>query len=166
MTDSSNGGSLVTVVDAPRLSEEIYERLNEILDWVSAAADDRELHNSVIPAIQNAGMPGALQERIVKAVARKLKFCDAEVPIGKLRALLFPPALPRTDGELPDWAAPFCWVTSQDAFFNTSNNEYMSLRSFDVAFGRRMPIGESGRRLSAAEKATQFWNIPILQPLG
>ena len=41
MTDSSNGGSLVTVVDAPRLSEEIYERLNEILDWVSAAADDR-----------------------------------------------------------------------------------------------------------------------------
>ncbi len=166
MTDSTNGGSLVTAVDAPRLSDEIYERLNEILDWVSAAADDRELHNSVIPAIQNAGMPGALQERIVKAVYKKLKFCDAEVPIGKLRALLFPPALPRTDGELPEWAAPFCWVTSQDAFFNTSNNEYMSLRSFDVAFGRRMPIGESGRRLSAAEKATQFWNMPIVERVG
>lgn len=166
MTDSNSGPSLVEVVDAIRISDETYARLNEMLDWVSACSDEKELHNFVLPAISRAGIPIALQERVVKAVHKKLRFWDSDLPISKLRALLFPPAMPRIDGDLPEWAEPFCWVTSADAFYNTANGEYLSLRSFDVAFGRKMPIGESGRRLSAAEKCTQFWNMPIVERVG
>lgn len=165
MTDSNSGSSLVTVVEAQRLSDDTFARVRALIEWVRDA-DDSELHNTVIPSIQQAGIPGALQESIVKAVHRKLKFADNELPIGKLRALLFPPALTRTDGELPEWAKPYCWVTSQDAFFNTENAEFMSLRSFDIAHGRRMPVGESGRRLSAAERCTQFWSMPIVERVG
>lgn len=165
MTDSNSGSSLVTVVEAQRLSDDTFARVRALIEWVRDA-DDSDLHNTVIPSIQQAGIPGALQESIVKAVHRKLKFADNELPIGKLRALLFPPALTRTDGELPEWAKPYCWVTSQDAFFNTENAEFMSLRSFDIAHGRRMPVGESGRRLSAAERCTQFWSMPIVERVG
>lgn len=166
MKDSNHSSPLVAVVDAPRISDETYTRVNELQDWISGCADDKEMHNVVIPAIQQANVPGVFHERIAKAIHRRLKFWDAEIPIGKLRTLLFPPALPRTDGGLPEWAAPFCWVTSQDAFYNTTNGESLSLRSFDVAFGRKMPIGESGRRLSAAEKCTQFWGMPIVERVG
>lgn len=158
--------SLATVTHAPRISEESYSAQRELLDWIAACGDEQEMHDEVIPGIQQRGLVPALQERVVKAVQKKLKFWDSDIPIGKLRALLFPPPLPRTDGGLPEWAAPFCWVTSQDSFYNTSNGEFISLRSFDVAYGRMMPIGESGRRLSAAEKCTQFWNMPIVEQVG
>jgi hypothetical protein len=137
-----------------------------MLDWVSSCGDEKELHNLVIPGIRQSGIPIAFQEQIVQAVQRKLKFWDCPIPVAKLRALLFPPALPRTDGGLPEWAVPFCWVTSQDAFFNTANGEFLSLRSFDIAYGRMMPVGESGRRLSAAEKCTQHWGMPIVERVG
>lgn len=166
MEDSKGGGSLATITHAPRISDETYSRVNEILNWLAECGDEQDLHNNVIPTIQQAGIPRVFQERIVQAIQRKMKFWDSAMPVARLRALVFPPVLPRTDGDLPEWAAPFAWVTSQDAFYNGLNGEFMSLRSFDVAFGRKMPIGESGRRLSAAEKCTQFWNMPIVERVG
>lgn len=158
--------SLATVTHAPVISEETAASVRDLLDWIAGCGDSVEMHNVVIPAIRDRGLPRAFHGQIVQAVESNLKFAGAPISRADLRALLFPPPLPRTDGELPDWAAPFCWVTSQDAFYNTRNNEFLSLRSFDVAFGRMMPIGASGRRLSAAEKCTQFWNMPVVEQVG
>lgn len=166
MTDQDSPTPTTTVLNAPLVSDETYSRLQMVLLDIAGCGSDIDLHNKIIPSVRIAGIPPAFHERIVQAVQRKLKFWDSPIPVGKLRALLFPPALPRTDGGLPEWAAPFCWVTSQDAFFNTSNGEFMSLRSFDIAYGRMMPIGESGRRLSAAEKCTQHWGMPIVERVG
>lgn len=166
MTNSNNGASLATTIHAPLISEEHAARVRELLDWIAACGDSVEVHNIVIPAIRDAGIARVFHEQLAQAVRNKLKFQGAPISISNLRALLFPPPLPRTEDGLPDWAKPFCWVTSQDAFYNTSNGEYLSLRSFDVAYGRKMPISDSGRRLSAAEKCTQFWNMPIVEQVG
>lgn len=166
MTDLTSGTPVATVTNVPVITEETYRRLQDVLLDVSACGSDFDMHNTVIPSIQRAGIPAALHDRVVQSVQRKLKFWDSTIPVGKLRALLFPPPLPRTNGELPEWAKPYCWVTSQDAFYNVSNGEFLSLRSFDVAYGRMMPIGDSGRRLSAAEKCTHFWQMPIVEQVG
>ncbi|WP_242163373.1 primase-helicase family protein [Lysobacter sp. M15] len=158
--------TLTTVTHVPRISEETQSRVRELQDRIAACGDDMEMHNEVIPAIQQAGIPGAYHERIVSAVDRRLEFLDGKIPIAKLRALIFPPALPRTDDGLPEWAQPYCFVTSQDEFFNTNNGECISLRGFDVAYGRMMPFSASNRRLSAAEHCTQIWNMPIVERVG
>ncbi len=158
--------SLATVTHVPVISEQTAADVRELLDWIAACGDSVEMHNVVIPAIRDRGLPRVFHGQIVQAVENKLKFSGAPISRPELRALLFPPPLPRTDGGLPEWAKPFCWVTSADAFYNTSNGEFVSLRSFDVAYGRMMPIGESGRRLSAAEKCTQHWNMPIVEQVG
>ncbi|HRP71292.1 MAG TPA: DUF5906 domain-containing protein [Luteimonas sp.] len=165
--DTNNRAKLVTTTHAPVISEELHARYREALDWIATAGDEAELHNVVRPKIQEAGIPRAFEDGVSEAFKDRLKSCGAPLPIGKVRAILFPPPLPRTGPDaLPDWAESFCWVTSQDAFFNTNNCEFISLRGFDVAYGRMMPIGASGRRLSAAEHCTQFWGMPIVERVG
>lgn len=157
----------VTQATGPRIAPEQFAVVERLLSLVSACGNEQELHNEVFPAITAAGVPGALQERLVGAVKAKLAFWDNKIAVGKVRATLFPPPLREPAGEeLPDWAKKYCWVTSQDAFYNTENGDFLSLRSFDVAFGRMMPVGDSGRRVSAAERCTQFWNMPIVEQVG
>ena len=164
--NTTERASLAAVRHAPVISEESSARARELLNWIAACGDTMEMHNVVMPAIRDADLPRVFHEQIAQAIKSQLKFHGAPTSIADLRALCFPPALPRTDGELPDWAKPFCWVTSQDAFYNTNNGEFLSLRSFDVAYGRMMPISASGRRVSAAEQSTQFWNMPIVEQVG
>lgn len=168
MKESINSAAPVMVVDAPRVSEETFALVESLLDWVSAA-DLSELHNQVMAAIQSAGIPGALQERIVKAVYKKLKFCDAEVPIGKLRALLFPPALPRSTVDhsaLPAWAKPYAFVANGNRMFNTLTGKSMDLIGFQAVYGEKMPVNSTGRRENAAEQCLHFWGLPKVDEVG
>lgn len=158
-----------TVVDAaPKLvTPELFARVEQLLDQVSACPDELTMHNEVVPAIQQAGVPGALQERLVSAVQRKMKFWDNNMGIAKLRALLFPPAMRRVDESgLPAWAQGYCWVTNGDYFFNLNNGQQMTMLGFQAVYGRFMPITESGRRENAAEKCLHFWNMPVVERTG
>jgi hypothetical protein len=153
-----------------RISAEVFAKVQTLLDEVGACGDELTLHNFVIPSIQAAGIPGALQERLVTAVGNKLKFWDNKMGVAKLRSLLFPPAarsVDSADGEsLPDWAKPYCFVVNGDRFFNTNNAQFMSVNGFHLTFGRFMPVNDSGRRDNAAEKCLHFWGMPIVEQVG
>lgn len=165
----------VEVVDAAapsqRISPEVFARVEALLNEISACGDELTLHNVVIPNIQDAGIPGALQERMVSAVQNKLKFWDNKMAVSKLRALLFPPASRVVVGEddgsaLPDWAKPYAYIATTEKFFNTNNSVEMSVSSFHATFGRFMPVNDSGRRENAAERCLHFWGMPIVERLG
>lgn len=153
-----------------RISPELFAKRDALLDDIGACGDELTLHNVVIPNIQAAGLPGAVQETIVDAVREKLKFWGNKMAVGKLRHLLFPPAaraVENGDGEaLPDWAKPYAFVANGDRFFNTANGQYMTVTGFHLTFGRFMPVGESGRRENAAERCLHFWGMPIVEQVG
>lgn len=162
----------VLSADTPpqRISQEVWDRVSALLDDVGACGDELTLHNEVIPGIQTAGVPVALQQRVVNAVKDKLKFLGNSMQVGVLRALLFPPAAHKasTDGSsLPDWANAHCFVTNGDRFFNTTNGQYMSMVGFQSAYGRLMPVNPvTGRRENACEKCLHFWGMPIVEQVG
>jgi Family of unknown function (DUF5906) len=153
-----------------RISAEMFAKVGVLLDKISECGDEPTMHNEVIPQIQMAGIPGALQERLVTAVKHKLKFWDNNIGVAKLRAMLFPPAS-RAAGDsgsdgLPDWAKQYVFVASRGEFYNTSNDQWMSMISFQAVFGRMMPINETGRRDSATERCLHFWGMPIVEQVG
>lgn len=153
-----------------RVSPEVFAKVEALLDDVSACGDELTLHNVVIPRIQEVGVPGALQERLVSAVKAKLSFWDNKMGVGKIRALLFPPAaqaIASDDGSaLPQWAQPYAYVATTERFFNTNNGVELSVGSFHATYGRFMQVTEQGRRENAAEKCLHFWGMPIAERLG
>ena len=155
---------------AMRISPELFAKRDALLDEIGACGDELTLHNVVIPKIQEAGLPGAVQETIVDAVREKLKFWGNKMAVGKLRHLLFPPAartVESADGEsLPEWAKHYAFVANGDRFFNTNNGQFMTVTGFHLTFGRFMQINDSGRRENAAEKCLHFWGMPIVEQVG
>lgn len=155
--------------DGELISKEMFDRVAALLDAVSACGDEHTLMNAVFKQVQAAGIPKALQERVVSAVRNKLKFWDNNMPVRQLRATLFPPAVrvaAEGDDLLPDWAKNYCFVAGRDEFFNINNGQWMSMTGFQAVFGRVMPINEQGRRENAAERCLHFWNMPIVEQLG
>lgn len=164
---------VVTATDgstAQRISPEVFAKVQALLDDVGECGDELTLHNEVIPRVQGAGVPMALQERIVSAVKSKLAFWDNKMGVAKLRALLFPPAARAIDSEdgsaLPEWAQPYAYVACAEKFFNTANATELSMGSFHATYGRFMPLTEQGRRENAAEKCLHFWGMPIVERIG
>lgn len=150
-----------------RISAELWDQVQGLLDQVTACGTEIDLHNTVIPAIQVAGVPGALQSRVENEVKQKLWAFGNKMPVAKLRALLFPPAMrPAGDGELPAWAQPYCFDTSRDSFFNTNNGTFMSMVGFQATYGRVMPVNDQGRRESAPERCLHFWGMPVVEQIG
>lgn len=150
------------------VSPEMYAKVTELMDAVAGCGDELQMHNEVIPQIRAAGVPGAFRDKIAKAVNAALKFWKAELPIKELRALLYPPSVVEAAGidALPDWAKPYCFVLSNDRFFNLNNGTELSMLGFQAAFGRNMPMSEQGRRENPAEKCLHFWNMPIAERIG
>ena len=160
-------GVAVTHVVGQMISPELYAKVDALLDIVGSCGNELQLHNEVIPQIQAAGVPGALQERLVGAIKKQLKFWGNDMGVAKLRALIFPPAVrSAVAGELPEWAQGYCWVTNGDKFFNTNNAQEMTMVSFQATFGRFMAINDQGRRENACEKCLHFWGMPIVERTG
>lgn len=162
-------GGVTITESAPteRISTEMYERVEKLLDDVSACGNELDMHNVVIPAIQTANIPGALQERLVGAVKKQLKFWGNDMGVAKIRMLLFPSALRGTvQGELPEWAQHYCFVTNGDYFFNLRNGNTLTMVGFQAVYGRFMPVNDQGRRENAAEKCLHFWGLPVVEQIG
>lgn len=158
----------VTTTTVERISADTFNMVQLLLDEVAGCGDELTLHNEVIPHIQQAGVPMALQERLVSAVRARLALWDNKMGVGKLRALLFPPALRAAPDavELPEWAQSYAFVSSTDQFFDTYRGTYMSMTGFQAVYGRFMPLSDAGRRENAAEKCLHFWNMPIVHRVG
>lgn len=160
-------GVATTHVQGELISSEVFARVNELLDKVSACGNEEEMHNKVIPMIQQASIPGALQERLVGAVKKQLKFWGNDMGVARIRALLFPAAIrSAAQGELPEWAKPYCFVSNGDYFFNTTNTQQLTMVGFQAIHGRYMPVNDQGRRENAAEKCLHFWGMPLVDQVG
>lgn len=161
--------SLATVSRAPVISEETAADVREILDWIAACGDSVELHNEVIPSIRDRGLPRVFHGQIVQAIEHKLKFSGAPISRADLRALLFPPALPRATVDpdaMPDWARPYCFVANGNRFYNTDNGKSMDMIGFQAIYGEKMPVNSNGKRDNAAERCLHFWGMPKVDEIG
>jgi len=160
---------LATVSRAPVISEETAADVREILDWIAACGDSVELHNEVIPSIRDRGLPRVFHGQIVQAIEHKLKFSGAPISRADLRALLFPPALPRATVDpdaMPDWARPYCFVANGNRFYNTDNGKSMDMIGFQAIYGEKMPVNSNGKRDNAAERCLHFWGMPKVDEIG
>lgn len=151
------------------ISDETSANVREMLDYITACDDPAQMHNEVLPLIRETGIPGAFHEGIAQAACRQLKFMGAPIPIGQMRALLFPPALPRDavePGKLPKWAKPYAFVAQGNVFYNTDNGRSMDMIGFQSIYGEKMPVNNAGRRENAAERCLHFWGMPKVDDIG
>lgn len=148
------------------ISDEMFAKVDALVRQIQECGTEPEMHNHIRFDIMDAGIPQAQQERIVQEFMRKLRLFNNPVSIGKVRAMLFPPATRANLGDMPEWATHYCFVLNGDRFFNLVNGNHLTMVGFQAAFGRLMPIGEGGRRANAAEQALHFWGMPIVEQVG
>jgi hypothetical protein len=163
-------GSLATVTQVAGgvvITPEMKAQVADLLDAVSACGTIEDMHNLVVPRIQGAGVPGVYQEQLVRAVNAQLDIWHAKLPVGKLRSLLFPPAM--VDGnaaDVPLWCQQHCYVKDGDFFYDTSNGARLTYQGFQAEYSRLMPLRQGGGRENPVEWAFTRWNITTVHHLG
>ncbi len=138
----------------------VVAKVKELLGVVSACGTVEDMHNSVIPAIQAAGIPKVYAEQLVRAINTRLDLWDAKLPVGQLRAILFPPPVAGVLGvEAPLWLQRHCYVKDGDYFYDVENGTRMTHHGFIAEYARLMPLKENGGRENPVEWAFTRWNI-------
>lgn len=166
--DDSAPLARITEVQTEVVSQEVWDRVEATLQLIESCETEFDLHNTIIPKVRATAIPAAFHEKIVAPVQRKLSLWGNKMKVSQVRALLFPPTLRGAKGvvQLPEWAAPWCFIGTDDKFFNTNTAQSRSLFGFNAEFGREMPINDQGRRDNAAEQCLHFWNMPVVDRTG
>lgn len=161
-------GSLATITSVGEvITAEVKAAVMELLDAITACGTMEDMHNLVVPRIRAGNVPGVYQEQLVRAVNAQLDIWHAKLPLAKLRALLFPPALARTGEDAPpEWAQKHCYVKDGDFFYNCENGSRLSYQGFQAEYSRFMPVRASGGRENPVEWAFTRWGITTVHHLG
>ncbi len=139
---------------------EVAARVRELLGVVSACGTVEDMHNLVIPAIQSAGVPKVYAEQFVRAINARLDLWDSKMPVGQLRAILFPPPMQGVNGvEAPLWMQRHCYVKDGDYFYDVENGTRMTHHGFIAEYARLMPLKDNGGRENPVDWAFTRWNI-------
>lgn len=148
---------------APRqvmIAEDTMQTVRSLVELVNGCMDMAEVHNRAVPAIQEAGLPIAVIEPLVKAVGRRLELFDAKMSLPSLRNLLAPPRKRiEASADAPEWLQRTCYIKSVDKFYDVGNGSMMSHKGFTAEYSRLMPMKDSGRRADPIEYAFERWNI-------
>lgn len=154
----SSGGGLV--------SQELLDKVDELIEEVRQCGTLAEIYN-VIPRIQEARIPSAVSERLVKAVNNQLGFYDAKMPVNKLRSIISPPSIADITGDaIPEWVQRHCYVKEGDYFFDMGNCSKLTAQGFTAEFGRLMPFKANGSRENPVEWALHRWNMTTVHRIA
>ena len=157
----------VRATSAPVIDAETSAKVEELLQMVHGAGSVEAIHNEVIPACRDAGIPRALAERLVRAINKQLDIMDAKLPIGQLRALVSPPVIAGTAGsEPPLWVQRHCYVLDGDYFYDMENGAVLSRTGFAAMYNRNMPIKDNGQPEDAVDWALHRWHITTVNAVS
>ena len=142
------------------IAEDTMETVRKLVEMVNGCMDMAEVHNRAIPAIQEAALPVAVIETVVKAVGRRLELFDAKMSLPTLRNLLSPKRK-RIEAavDAPEWLQRTCFVKSEDKFYDVGTGSTMSKFGFIAEYSRLMPMKDNGKREDPVEWAFGRWNI-------
>lgn len=154
----------ITNVVGDVITPEVSARVKELLAMVSACGNIEDMHNQCVPAIRGAGVPAVYQEQLVRSVNNKLDFFDSKLPVGKVRALLFPPVIAGSDA--PEWMMQHCYCLDGDFFYNVTNGARMTQMGFIAEHARLMPLKENGARENPVSWAFDRYGIVTVHRLG
>lgn len=151
------------------VSPEVMAQIDSLVGLVGSSTDWADVHNRVVPAIRAAGVPRALRPKIETAVNKRLALWDANMRVGELRALLWPPVAPDAaelgqDAEQrPEWVERYVYVRQGDCFHDTTTGIGMSRTSFNATHDRDMPVkGDGPMREDSVQWALHRWNVPLV----
>lgn len=149
------------------ISPEMAELRERLIDRVRQCGTVAEMHNDVIPAIQEAGLSEAFVSGFVRLVNDQLKLLgDAPMQTAKLRDLLAPPRV-RLVPNAPGWLANYVWCHDAQAFFNLNSGMALDKTNFNAEFNRNMPVKDDGiTREDAARFALDVWCLPTVDSVA
>lgn len=132
--------------------------MTALLDLVASATSPEDMLDRVIPAVQGHRLNAMQVERLAKSANKLLDLWDAKLPIGRLRALLSPPAVRALD-DAPEWINHYCYVQSCDKFYNITNGAEISMLGFAAEYTRCMPMKDNGQRENPVDWAFNHWGM-------
>ncbi len=157
--------SMVQGVDV--ITPETKAMVAELMNAVTACGTMEDMHNEVIPRIRAAGVPGAYQEQMVRAVNKQLDIWLAKLSVPQLRRLLFPAAMVNADATVaPEWLQRHCYVKDGDFFYDMMTGARLTYQGFQAEYSRLMPARATGGRENPVEWAFTRWGITTVHHPG
>ena len=145
-----SGRGPVTLATVIKLVNEAKERMrgDVLTEWmakIAAAASGIELESKVCPAIaRDVRLDETLREVLVQNhLKQRLKALGHVLPVANIRKLVAPApaaaAQPRSGGgRLPDWAARWVYVTSDDVLLHLDTKEELTVQAFNFKYNREL----------------------------
>lgn len=121
----------------------------------------QDLRDTVCPEIKaNREIDPISREVLANLVKRKAAEFDSRITLVLARDMIKPEVLARPENsELPAWAQDWCFVTQDDAFFNWTTKQEVSMLGFNAMFNREL-VGEDNP--SAGWFALNILHIPTV----
>lgn len=162
-------GNVTTFASVLKLAEEqrTKEKYHAVAEWkktIADTADTFQLKERVCDQIKRDGRLGDNERELVaQQVCDRLREMGEKLPIANCRKLVAPVRERAAEGEVPDWLAPWVYVTGSDKFRNIHTGEEVTNQGFNRAFNRFMPRDESGNVVqNAADAATEVYQVEVV----
>ncbi len=165
-----NGGvtlaSLVKQTKAARQQAQRDERdqqLDKFKRQVEACSDARDLQDQVAAQIANtAGLTDVERETLATAIQTRAKDLGVRLPIGTVRGWVRSRSGVQQAAPMPEWAAPWVYITDGDKFFHTETKQETTSQGFRALHNRFMPLDPQGNRERADQWAVDMWGMPVV----
>ena len=138
--------------------------LESAMSLATSATSDIDMHNRVIPAVRNMGLPGALMVRVANTINRMLGTWDAKLPMAQLRALLGNVDVVKTqtvDELRPAWVDDYVYLSNPDKFLERGSGQLLSGLALHRKLARQpaVPTTAAGTKMDVARLFTEQWNV-------
>lgn len=150
---------VVPASTAPVPVEDWHALVDQSIANINNTGTFRELE-AIMPALGSLGLPRIHAERVVSALAARLKVFNSNMPIGVIRQIVTPPVVHATSTVAPPaWFQPFCYVRRTETYYNTITGTHFSSDNFRTEYSRYMPQKQNGTKEDPVVWARERWNV-------
>jgi hypothetical protein len=154
--------SVIKAVGVAKSPDEVRKTFEALRDEASEVhtTDDYAAFKRKVQSIGKRDLPDDL-----RAMLASVLFENSGLGLNKSelkKALAVPKGgVGSTVDMAPDWVKDWAFMTDKDTFRNLDNGVETSKVGFHAAFGRLMPVRETGERYNAAQWALEKWLVPV-----
>lgn len=164
---SYTSGPVKTMASVIKMANECitrrkYEAARQQKQRIADCADEFTLREKVCAEIARDSMLGDMErESLAQLLCDRFKALGTKYPIAQCRKLIAERRASQHDGDAPEWAAPWVYVTDRDQFFRRDSDEWLSRQSFNAAYNRLLPKNDTGHVLkNASDLALEDYEVP------
>lgn len=161
--DVSRAVALVKA-DRQEVSRKKHEAKSRWRTAIMEARDEVHLQDEVCQAVSADRLLEAVdREMLAETLKQKFANLGVKLSIAACRKLLAPAKREVTTDNAPKWTQSWVYITSEDKFFLTDSEEFLTAQGFNAKFNRYLPPPKDGELPKSAHRvALDDYGIPTV----